>query len=100
MMGDLQYINVADCAVCGQPRLNLFFLERATPSLALISAGLDNRFHHPNADVVTRLEQLGATTLRTDQLGLVSVFTDGKRLSVESFRWQATRAPWFPVFGD
>ncbi len=77
-----------------------YFLERATPSLALISAGLDNRFHHPNTDVVTRLEQLGATTLRTDQLGLVSVFTDGKRLSVESFHWQATRAPWFPVFGD
>ena len=76
------------------------FLDQAAPILALISAGLDNRFHHPNKDVVARLENLGATTLRTDQLGLVSVFTDGKRLTVESFHWQATRAPLFPVFGD
>lgn len=77
-----------------------YFLEQTDPTIAMVSAGLENRFHHPHPDVVERFHQMGTAMLRTDQLGLVSVFTDGKRLRVESFHWQATRAPLLPVFSD
>ena len=77
-----------------------YFLEQTAPMLALISAGLDNRFHHPHPDVVERLHQMGTTTLRTDMLGFVSVITDGKRLRLETYQWQGTQAPLLPVFSD
>ena len=77
-----------------------YFLEQTDPTIAMVSAGLENRFHHPHPDVVERFQRMGTAMLRTDQLGLVSVFTDGKRLRVESFHWQATRAPLLPVFSD
>ena len=77
-----------------------YFLEQTAPMLAMISAGLDNRFHHPHPDVVERLHQMGTTTLRTDMLGFISVITDGKRLRLESFQWQGTQAPLLPVFSD
>jgi competence protein ComEC len=58
------------------------FLEAARPSLAVISCGLGNRYGHPNAEVLERLEAVGAEVLRTDHRGGVIVRSDGKRLRV------------------
>jgi competence protein ComEC len=51
------------------------------PQVALISAGRGNTFGHPAPDVVRRLEEAGATILRTDRHGQITVDTDGTRVS-------------------
>ncbi len=60
------------------------FLAVVAPQLAVISIGKDNPFGHPNAEVVSRLEQkVGQQNIyRTDENGTIKFTTDGKRLWV------------------
>ncbi len=46
-------------------------IETSTPTVALISAGVENRYGHPHPSVVTRLERAGVLVLRTDRDGRV-----------------------------
>jgi competence protein ComEC len=64
------------------------FLDRVQPSFAIVSSGYRNSYGHPHPEVVRRLTRHGASVLRTDQDGLVSVATDGERLFVSTFRWE------------
>ncbi|MCC6364990.1 MAG: ComEC/Rec2 family competence protein [Bryobacterales bacterium] len=63
------------------------FLDATRPAFALISAGKDNLFRHPHPDVLERLEGIHTQVLRSDQWGLVTVRTDGRRLTVEQQRY-------------
>lgn len=45
------------------------FLERVRPKLALISVGEDNKFGHPNDEVLKRLEDKNIKIFRTDEMG-------------------------------
>lgn len=56
------------------------FLDAVSPFAAVISAGYENSFGHPHPDVLSRLTARRAAILRTDQLGLVTVLTDGRRI--------------------
>ena len=60
------------------------FLATASPRLAVISMGTDNRFGHPSPEVIARLEALVGPEriFRTDEHGTVEFITDGKRLWV------------------
>lgn len=49
------------------------FLRAVRPKIAVISVGKDNSYGHPNADVIKRLESVGATVRRTDQEGGIDV---------------------------
>lgn len=49
------------------------FLKAVNPKIAVISVGRDNSYGHPNADVIKRLEAVGATVRRTDEGGEVDV---------------------------
>jgi competence protein ComEC len=60
------------------------FLDAVRPTFALISAGFENSYGHPNRDVLGRLAQRGAAVLRTDLDGLVTIRSDGRRLHVET----------------
>jgi len=62
------------------------FLDVASPQIAVISAGADNDFGHPNDEVIQRLEEeLGAGNIYcTDQDGTIEFITDGGRLWVET----------------
>lgn len=60
------------------------FLTAVQPGYAVISTGTGNRFGHPAAAVLDRLTQLGATILRTDQLGTIELVTDGRRWWVKT----------------
>jgi competence protein ComEC len=60
------------------------FLSAVSPAFAIISVGVDNSYGHPNRDVLQRLGEHHAEVLRTDRNGLVTVRTDGRRLSVET----------------
>jgi len=52
----------------------------------LVSVGFENSYGHPNREVMERLQQHHATVLRTDEDGLVTVRSDGRRLTVERYR--------------
>ena len=58
--------------------------ERRQPAFAIISVGVDNSYGHPNRDVLDRLAEHHTAVLRTDRSGLITVRTDGQRLSVET----------------
>lgn len=61
------------------------FLERVEPKLAIISAGEENPYGHPSAELLERLEERGIRILRTDEEGEISVVTDGKAIWVRCF---------------
>jgi competence protein ComEC len=60
------------------------FLSAVRPAFAVISAGFENSYGHPHPTVVQRLEEHHATVLRTDLDGLITIRTDGHRLTVET----------------
>jgi beta-lactamase superfamily II metal-dependent hydrolase len=68
------------------------FLDAVAPSVAVISAGYENSFGHPHPDVVKRLAARHTTILRTDQDGLVTVYTDGRGLWFDEMAWRPPEA--------
>jgi len=68
------------------------FLDAVRPRIALVSVGRTNRYGHPTPTVMRRLLARGATVLRTDQLGVVRLRTDGRRWVVRAAgrRWEIT----------
>jgi len=63
-----------------------FFLDAVKPQIAVISVGENNRFGHPDAGVLSRLEdKLGpGKVYLTMQHGTVTFITDGERMWVET----------------
>ncbi|HXB68367.1 MAG TPA: ComEC/Rec2 family competence protein [Candidatus Acidoferrales bacterium] len=61
------------------------FLSAVTPAFAVISDGFENSYGHPHPSVIERLQQHHAGILRTDQQGLITIRSDGRHLSVESY---------------
>ena len=53
------------------------FLSKTRPEIALISCGLNNQFHHPNEDVLSRFISINSQILRSDQLGTIVLLSDG-----------------------
>ena len=64
------------------------FLDAVSPEFAVISDGYENTFHHPHPKVLARLAAHHARVLRTDLEGLITLRTDGRRISLETFRLQ------------
>ena len=64
------------------------FLAAVNPEAAVISCGSDNKFGHPDEDVVFRLQQriMPERVLITAANGTVEFITDGERLWVETER--------------
>jgi competence protein ComEC len=62
------------------------FLDAVSPVFAVISDGFENSFRHPHPKVLERLNAHRTAILRTDRDGLVTIRTDGRRISVETFR--------------
>ncbi len=62
------------------------FLEKVSPSLAVVSAGADNRYGHPHREVIDRLiRKLGPDSVfRTDLDGSVELISDGVDLWVKT----------------
>lgn len=58
------------------------FLDALRPEAAVISVGLNNKFHHPHGKTLERLKDAGVKVFRTDQNGTVDIFTDGEQYSV------------------
>jgi competence protein ComEC len=66
------------------------FLEAIRPQIIVVSSGADNRFGHPHPEMLARAEAIGASILRTDQLGTIEVITDGQMMWWQSGRKNKT----------
>jgi competence protein ComEC len=64
------------------------FLSTVNPTLAVISVGADNKFGHPDEEVLASLEaEIGEENVyRTDEHGTIRFITDGNRLWVRTDR--------------
>ncbi len=58
------------------------FLAAVHPKYAVISVGRHNRYGHPTAAALRRLQAAGVEVYRTDEDGAVEMATDGKALTV------------------
>lgn len=55
------------------------FVEAVTPTIALIGVGENNKFGHPNNEVIKRLEERKVKIYRTDQMGEITIIITPKR---------------------
>ena len=64
------------------------WLQTVRPELAVASMGRNNDYGHPHSETVSLLRRTGIPMLRTDQLGTITITSDGQN-------WQVTE----PSFG-
>jgi competence protein ComEC len=62
------------------------FLERARPRYVVFCVGRYNRFGFPHQEVVDRYQAAGARCYRTDLDGAITFHSDGREVTVETFR--------------
>ncbi len=58
------------------------FIGYTSPEYAVISVGKDNKYGHPNKEVLDILEKFGIQILRTDLLGSIIMKSDGNIITV------------------
>lgn len=61
------------------------FLRTVKPLISVISCGEKNSYGHPHKELIDRLEESGTRIYKTTESGAVTVWTDGKRVEIESF---------------
>jgi competence protein ComEC len=59
------------------------FLDAVNPEIAIYSAGADNTYGHPHAEIVERVQGAGIELYGTDTNGTIAVTTDGESYHVE-----------------
>jgi competence protein ComEC len=60
-------------------------VRATTPTYAIISVGRNSMFGHPHKVVVDRWQANGATVLTTGHSGTITVTTNGRDLSLNTF---------------
>jgi len=58
------------------------FLKTVQPEYAVISVGENNEYGHPHRNVLDRLSSIGASVLRTDELGTIIIESDGENITL------------------
>ncbi|MDD3647256.1 MAG: MBL fold metallo-hydrolase [Candidatus Dojkabacteria bacterium] len=58
------------------------FLRYVDPDVVIISCGLDNKFSHPHAETIDKLDNLGIHYYRTDKQGRIGFRTNGQNYRV------------------
>lgn len=61
------------------------FLQITEPEYVIISAGVDNRYGHPHAETLERLNAAGCTVCSTQDNGAVIVRSDGEKMTIHGF---------------
>ena len=69
------------------------FIAAVAPQLVLFPVGYANRYGHPHAFVEARYRNFGATLLRTDELGAITLKFTGSGIDVAGWR-QHDRRYW------
>ena len=65
------------------------FLREVMPTYGIISVGEGNSYGHPHEEPLSRLDQAGVTLYRTDKLGTILAYSDGKTIT---FSWETGNA--------
>ena len=60
------------------------FLRMLSPRIAVISCGRNNRYGHPHAELLKRLEDVGAKVYRTDKSGAISINVRKNRMDIRT----------------
>lgn len=58
------------------------YLDEVRPAYAIVSAGKDNRYRHPNPETVSRVKSRGITILSTAESGTITMESDGRSVWV------------------
>ncbi|MBS4961368.1 MAG: MBL fold metallo-hydrolase [Clostridiales bacterium] len=74
------------------------FLKKVDPKFAIISVGTGNKYGHPCQSTLEKLKNWGTTVYRTDELGSITVTTDGTQYAINSTK--ATVLPEPPSPND
>ena len=92
-VGDVEVLKVGHHGSAGAS--GAAWLAELRPEVAVVSVGRGNRYHHPSAEALGRLGGAGVEVWRTDELGSVQVWTDGRVFTVSS-RGRARTLPAGP----
>lgn len=57
-----------------------YWLHLTSPQLAIISAGINNKYGHPSQEVINNLKELNILYLETAKIGNILIKTDGQNL--------------------
>ncbi|MFJ6264008.1 MBL fold metallo-hydrolase [Lysinibacillus xylanilyticus] len=68
------------------------FIQAVHPEVTILSYGEGNKYGHPHAEVVERLQAIGSEIYATAEAGTVIVSTDGVNYDVNSKEWSGTIA--------
>lgn len=60
------------------------FLNSIQIQYVVISVGEENRYGHPHPETLQRVTEVGAAVLRTDELGMIEVISDGQTMVWEA----------------
>lgn len=60
------------------------FLDKVSPSYAIISCGRNNDYHYPSNKVLNRLKKHNTEILRTDELGTIVITSDGESINISN----------------
>lgn len=60
------------------------FLKAVEPTYAIISVGVDNSYGHPKQKLLDRLADFGVTVYRTDEVGTITVTSDGDDIMISA----------------
>ncbi|SDQ19689.1 MBL fold metallo-hydrolase [Virgibacillus salinus] len=60
------------------------FIDAVSPEIAIYSAGADNQYGHPHAEVISLIQNAGIKLYGTDVHGTIVVTTDGKDYTIQT----------------
>ena len=65
---------------------SLEFLQKVTPSYAIISVGKNNSYNHPSTTTIKRLKKYTNNIYLTSELGTILLTSDGQKINVSTFK--------------
>ncbi|MBI6863304.1 MBL fold metallo-hydrolase [Lysinibacillus sp. fkY74-1] len=69
------------------------FIRAVKPEVTILSYGEDNKYGHPHAEVVNRLQAIGSNIYATADLGTITVATNGVNYTVNGKRAVTQKKP-------
>lgn len=68
-------------------------LEQIQPMVSIVSCGRNNRYGHPHAETMERLEKSGTQIFQTQESGAITVRIKEKKIRIEEFISQQSVSP-------